>query len=87
VRRSACNPVHPTACSAMIVCSELSTWHGALMTESSIKNFTEARSAPYSDDRGTKPMPVKPTLGRFLRLCKIGLPSYHLLPVVHRLRV
>ena len=44
--------------------------------EKSIADFMAARSRPYSDGRNLKPMPDRPTLGRFLRLCRIGCPSW-----------
>lgn len=44
--------------------------------ENSIQNYMNARSEPYSDGRNLKPMPVRPMIGRFLRLCRIGCPSW-----------
>ena len=46
--------------------------------EQSIKRHTEARSERFKAARVIKPMPDKPTLQRFLRLCKIGMPQYML---------
>jgi hypothetical protein len=51
-------------------------------TEKSIRAHAEKRSAQYKDARGIKKMPDNPTLKRFLRLFKLGLPDHFALRMV-----
>ena len=46
--------------------------------EDSIKQLTDARSAPYGDKRTVGELPQRGTFGRLLRLLRIGMPDWAL---------